>query len=129
MQFKTRYGNPLLMILQSYQPGSPGLMAALEAICTTAEANGHKGAEANLAMSVCEQLHTGPSSGLKCLDCHYAETQYAGQQEIEAEVAMVKEANAAATAATPVLAPEPVLEKPDDLDPELLKKILGEILD
>jgi hypothetical protein len=128
MQFKTRYGNPIMRVLQNYQPGSVGLMAALEALCTTAELNGHKNATAELSTTVCENLHAHPSTGLKCLDCHNAETNYAGQQEIEAEMAMINTANEAATDAVAV-EPEPVYEQQDELDPELLKKILSEIAD
>ena len=83
-QYRSRYGEPILRILQAYPSGSPGLIAALETICKTAEGQGHKQASMNLAASVCEDLHTGPSTGLKCLECHYAETQYTRIQEVEA---------------------------------------------
>lgn len=126
MAFSTRYGNPLVRVLQAYPPGSPSLIVALEAICSTAENHGHKKAKQELAEAVCEGLHEGPGTGLKCLDCYYAETQYAGVQQVKAEMEIIAAANKEAGGA-----PLPVQEAPkppeDNLDPQLLANVLKDL--
>ncbi len=125
--FQTRYGQPIVLILNAYPPGSPGLTTGLEALCRTAEQNGRKQAKTELAQAVCEQLHTGAPTGIKCLDCHYAETQYGAIAEVEAEMEMVRQAKAAGDAAPP---PEKTVPEIDDgLSDDELKKVLEGISD
>jgi len=130
-QFQSRYGEPLVRILNNYPTGSPGLVAALEAICQTAETNGHKKAKNELALAVCEGLHVDPPSGLKCLDCHYAETSYAGIREVEAEMEMVKNAKAAGDQQEEGggHSPQDQQHKATDLSDSMLKDVLSGLKD
>jgi len=126
--FRTRYGEPIVLTLNAYQQGSPGLITALEAICNTAEQNGEKRAKADMATSVCEHLHVGPSSGVKCLECHYAETGYARIAEVESEMEMVKQERK--ERGVPALdVHEPVQQESDELSDEDLRKALEGITD
>lgn len=124
--YKTRYGEPVLRILQAYPAGAPGLITALETICQTAEKHGEKNARISLASNVCEDLHVEPASGIKCLQCHYAETQYTRIAEVEAEMEMVKDAKQAGG-----FPPEPpeAPQADDDLSDVELKKVIGELED
>ena len=126
MQYKTIYGQSILQILQAYPAGSPGLIAALETICNTAERHGEKNARVSLAANVCEDLHPEEASGLKCLQCHYAETQYVRIAEVEAEMEIVKEQRSAGS-----VPPQP-MEAPqqdDGLSDGELAKVIGELED
>jgi hypothetical protein len=58
----------------------------LNALCHTAEENGHKAAKDALAQDVCEGLHVGPGSGLKCLKCYHAEQGFAAEEAVQAEM-------------------------------------------
>ena len=125
MQFKSRYGEPLVRVLNAYQPGSPGLIAALEAICKTAENVGHKRASNDLSMTVCEGLHKDPPTGIKCLDCYHAETGYAAMQQVQDEMALVAKAKAEG-GSTDLIEPEPQPAS-DELGDAELSKILTEL--
>lgn len=81
------YTPNIVKILYAYAPGSPGLVGALNALCHTAEENGHKNAKDSLAQEACEGLHTGPAAGVKCMKCYQAEQGYAEEELLLAEIA------------------------------------------
>ena len=126
----TRYGIPVVKLLNAYPQGSVGLVTAFEQLCKSAELNGYKLAQGELAASVCDQLHAGPSTGIKCLQCHYAETQYEQVEAVEQEMKLVRASKAAGDKAEQ-LAVYPVDIQEEDAGPsdEDLKKILAEIQD
>lgn len=81
----SRYTEPLMRILMTYPPGSPGLLVALETYIKTCLDRAHAEFNNELASTVCEGLHNGPAKGLKCLACYEAEVQVPMQMQVEAE--------------------------------------------
>lgn len=88
--FTSRYGESLQRILSAYPPGSNGLIAALETICQNAYKDGEQEGRKKTADDVCEHLHQGPPSGLKCLSCYHAEVNYSDEQVVLAEMEAFK---------------------------------------
>jgi hypothetical protein len=87
MVFETVYGEPIVRILNTYPPGSDGLIKALENLCKTAEENAYRTLNRVQVEQVCEGLHPGtPGVGLKCLSCYMAEQNYEMEKTIRAEV-------------------------------------------
>lgn len=87
--YSSRYGDPIARILAAYASG-PGLIAALETLIKTAEDNARTRVRDELAAQVCEQLHAGPPTGLKCRACYEAESGIAMQNQVDAEIEMVR---------------------------------------
>jgi len=84
--FTSRYGEPLSRILAAY-PVGPGLVAALETLIKTAEANVQVRHRDELAASVCEGIHPGkPPSGLKCRTCYETEALVSVEAGVVAEM-------------------------------------------
>jgi hypothetical protein len=61
------------------------MLLALETYVKTVEDRAEARAEDKLAEAVCEQLHTGPAKGLKCLACYNAEANVPEMLKLEAE--------------------------------------------
>jgi hypothetical protein len=67
--FKTRYGQAIVRILQTYAPGTPSLYVAIEALVQTAMGNVKQDARDEISNEVCQNLHDGPAKGLVCKRC------------------------------------------------------------
>lgn len=72
MRFRTRYGQPILRVLNAYPPQSPQLAMALETLVITAMNNTQGESRDNIALAVCQQLHAGPPKGVACASCFEA---------------------------------------------------------
>ncbi len=90
--FETEWGEAIGKVLAAYPMGSPGLVLALETLCKTAEERGHMEGTRTIAMGVCEQLHSTPATGLKCLQCYNAEQNYREETTVAMEVAAAAKA-------------------------------------
>ena len=123
MQFRTRYGGPLNRILQAYAPGSPALVSALEAICSEAEKIGRKNAMRDMAAEVCEGIHPHASSGVKCLDCYYAEVRYEGAKAVEAEFAAAAKKAAGGEPPVEDVVAAPQADPEDDIIRDALREL------
>ena len=81
-----RYVTPILRIVQTYPPGHAGLLPALAQLCHTAHSDGHKAGVDAAASKVCEGLHAGPPTGLKCRQCYEAEANFSAESQVLAEM-------------------------------------------
>lgn len=81
----TRYGEGISRIVAAYQPG-PMMVAALEALVQTIQQHAITTYRDTVAQSVCEGIHEGPPTGLKCLACYEAEAQFGMQQTVQGEI-------------------------------------------
>ena len=88
--FLTKWGEPVSRVLAAYPPG-PGLIAALETLIRTAEDVTRTKMKDELAAQVCEGLHGGEPSGLKCRACYEAEQLIPMEMTVAAEIAMAGE--------------------------------------
>jgi hypothetical protein len=79
-----RHQGALTRIWETYQ-GGPGLMIALETYINTQQGVAADQARAVMAEAVCEHLHDGPPSGIKCLSCYSAEANVRETLVVEAE--------------------------------------------
>ena len=84
--FLTKYGQSVAQVLAAYPPGSPGLIGAIETLIQTAEQNARMNAKDEIAATVCEGMHNGPASGLKCLSCYNAEVHFQQEMVVQAEM-------------------------------------------
>lgn len=84
------YRENIIRILHAYQPGSEGLMKAIEALCRTAEEMGIRAGRDAAAADVCEGLHLQPAKGLKCRLCYQVEQGFSQTEAVEAEYEAVK---------------------------------------
>lgn len=84
------YQESVIRILNAYAPGTPGLAKAIEALCRTAEEWGIREGKNQSAQEVCEGLHAGPAKGLKCRTCYEVGNNFAEEEKVQAEIAMVK---------------------------------------
>lgn len=82
-----RYWDPISRVLAAYPTGQ-GLVTALETLISTAEANARTKARDEIASTVCEGLHAGPPSGLKCRSCYEAEQLIPMEASVAAEIQM-----------------------------------------
>ena len=87
--FKTRHGEILNRIVQSY-PAGLGLVVALEAYVGTVEAQAYSKAKDEVAGTVCLGLHNGPPKGLACAACVQAEAIAPMLATVSAEIEMAK---------------------------------------
>lgn len=85
----TRWHDPIARVLAAY-PGGPGLVAALETLIRTAEENAYTRAKDDLAQRVCEGVHPGPASGLKCRACYEAERIIPIENQVRAEMEVAR---------------------------------------
>lgn len=85
MLFATRYGEGISRIVAAYQPG-PMMVAALEALVGTIQQHAVAAYRDTVAQSVCEGMHEGPPTGLKCLACYEAEQQFDMQRTVQGEI-------------------------------------------
>ena len=84
--FNTKWGEVVSRVLSAYPMGSPGLVLALESLCSTAQKEGEAIGRSKTAFDVCEGLHVEAPAGIKCLSCYHAETNYSGELVIQAEI-------------------------------------------
>lgn len=75
MQFKTRYGQAIVRVLQAYPVGTKSLIVSLEAIVQTAMDRTQTNSREQVAQDVCEGFHPGPANGLICKACYDAVVQ------------------------------------------------------
>lgn len=85
MLYSTRYGEGIARIVQTYQPG-PAMVGALEVLVKTIQSHAVAAYRDTVAQSVCEGMHEGPPTGLKCLACYEAEQQFGMQQTVQGEI-------------------------------------------
>ena len=85
----TRYRDAITRVLAAYASG-PGLVQALDTLIKTAEDNARTLARDEVAQSVCEGLHDGPASGLKCRGCYEAEQIVGMEAQVNAEIAIAR---------------------------------------
>ena len=85
----TRHTDPLTRILNTYM-GGPGLIPALTAYIEGQMARAAEDARDTMAEGVCEHLHDGRPSGIKCLSCYYAEQNIRETLLVEAEIEAAK---------------------------------------
>lgn len=84
MNFKTKYGMPIVKVLNYYPAGSPSLIVALEAIVSTAMEAAKAEVSVDRASEVCQHLHPGPAQGLACRQCF--DVVEAGRMPSDAEI-------------------------------------------
>lgn len=70
--YTTRWGEPIARILMAY-PTPQLQVVALEKLLGTVEEYARSRAKDQIAQSVCEGMHEGVASGLKCRSCWEAE--------------------------------------------------------
>ena len=88
--FNSRWGEPLTRILAAYPPG-PGLIAALETLIKSAEAQVQTRSRDELAAAACEGIHPGKAaSGIKCLTCYETMALAPVEATVAAEVATAR---------------------------------------
>ena len=85
MLFATRYGEGISRIVSAYPPG-PMMVAALETLVSTIQQHAITAYKDTVAQSVCEGMHEGPPTGLKCLACYEAEQQFDMHRTVQAEI-------------------------------------------
>ena len=97
--YNTKWGEIVARVLSAYPMGSPGLVLALETLCGTAFKEGEASGQSKTAFDVCDGIHDGPPTGLKCLSCYHVEVNYAGEQVVIAEVEAERQRRASDDAA------------------------------
>ena len=85
MPSRTRHSDPLERIVQTYGSGF-GLIAALSAYVESQMSRAAEAAREQMAEGVCEHLHAGRPSGIKCLSCYSVETNAQETMLVEAEI-------------------------------------------
>lgn len=85
--FESKWGETISRTMYAYPPQSPGLVLALEQVCLAAQREGEAIGRAKTASDVCDGLHKGPPSGIKCLSCYHAEVNFVEEQNVIAEIA------------------------------------------
>lgn len=73
--FMTRYGEPIVRVLGTYEKGSRSLIVALETIVKTAMDQVRQDSQDELAATNCLGHHEGPAHGLVCRRCYDAVEQ------------------------------------------------------
>ena len=86
--YLSQFGSAIEKTLATYGHLPRVLVRQLEKIVLDAQARVRGAVEAEIASTVCENLHDGPAGGLKCLKCYQAEQTFYRQAEIEAERAI-----------------------------------------